>query len=375
MQKIWDKFYWLDMKISGLFLCHKKFYLNGYTNYGEVIKEPLYINCERQGVYMNREKQYTYREIYFAGGCFWGTEKYLESIPGVKETSVGYANGKTENPTYEEVCYKNTGHAETVKVVYDPEEVSLGFLLSLFYKAIDPVSVNRQGGDTGIQYRTGIYYTDEKDKFIIEESIKKLQKSHDETIAIEVQPLMNYYLAEEYHQKYLDKNPSGYCHIGNSQFNLVKNAVDWSLKYKKKSKEDLERELTPMQYKVTQENGTEPPFNNEYDDHFEKGIYVDIVTGEPLFISTDKFESGCGWPSFSKPIEGDMLFSKEDYSHGMNRIEVRSQTGNSHLGHVFPDGPKDRGGLRYCINSAALKFIPLEEMEALGYGYFVDKIK
>lgn len=323
---------------------------------------------------MKENNQNKIKEIYFAGGCFWGVEKYLSLISGVKGTNVGYGNGITENPTYEEVCSSNTGHAETVKVIYNPDEISLAFLLSLYYKAINPVSVNRQGGDSGIQYRSGIYYTDESDKEVIEKSIKELQKNHEKPIAIEVLPIKNYYLAEEYHQKYLDKNPSGYCHIGNDEFNFVKNAVDVKLKYKTNFKDELKNELTPMQFEVTQNNETEPPFQNKYYNHFEKGIYVDIVSGEPLFISDDKFESGCGWPSFSKPIDENMLIKKKDFSHGMNRMEVRSQIGNSHLGHVFEDGPIERGGLRYCINSAALKFIPVYKMEELGYGYLLHKL-
>lgn len=170
------------------------------------------------------------KEIYLAGGCFWGTEKYLENIPGIIATEVGYANGNTENPTYEEVCHHNTGHAETVKVEYEDDTISLSYLLSLYYDVINPVSVNRQGGDVGSQYRTGIYYTDQKDQAGIEESIQELQKSYEDKIAIERKPLVNYYKAEEYHQKYLDKNPGGYCHIGVDKFEKAKKAVDNSRK-------------------------------------------------------------------------------------------------------------------------------------------------
>lgn len=162
------------------------------------------------------------KEIYLAGGCFWGTEKYLSGIHGIVKTDVGYANGNTENPTYEEVCHNNTGHAETVRVFYDPQQVGLGFILDLYYDVIDPTSVNRQGGDIGSQYRTGIYYVDENDLPIIQDSIRNLQEKYDKPIAIEVLPLKNYYLAEEYHQKYLDKNPNGYCHIPRYKFEEVK---------------------------------------------------------------------------------------------------------------------------------------------------------
>lgn len=166
------------------------------------------------------------KEIYLAGGCFWGTEKYLSNINGIEKTDVGYANGNTKNPSYEEVCHNNTGHAETVRVFYDPKRVRLEFILNLYYDVIDPTSVNRQGGDTGSQYRTGIYYVDTADKELILESIKELQKKYDKPIAIEVLPLANYYLAEEYHQKYLDKNPSGYCHIRKEKFEQAKLAKD-----------------------------------------------------------------------------------------------------------------------------------------------------
>jgi peptide methionine sulfoxide reductase msrA/msrB len=314
-------------------------------------------------------------EIYLAGGCFWGLEKYLASIKGVQVTQVGYANGNTENPTYEEVCHQGTGHAETVQVFYDPDLVSLEFLLELYYEAIDPVSHNRQGGDIGEQYRTGIYFVDEGDRPIIENSIAKLQKRHKESIAIEVAELSNFTIAEEYHQKYLDKNPAGYCHIGKQQFEKVAKALVNPALYAAPDQDNLHKKLTPLQYEVTQHNATEPPFNNEYDQTNEPGIYVDIATGEPLFASSDKFESGCGWPSFAKPIEPNVIQEKKDISHGMMRTEVRSRVGNAHLGHVFPDGPKKMGGLRYCINSAALWFIPKEDMEREGYGYLLGEVK
>ncbi len=312
--------------------------------------------------------------IYLAGGCFWGTEKFLSLITGVKSTEVGYANGITENPIYEEVCSGKTGHAETVKVEYDSNIISLPFLLDLFYESINPVSVNKQGGDTGTQYRTGIYYVDDNDKKVIDNSIINLQKRYDKPVAVEVKPLKNFYSAEEYHQKYLDKNPFGYCHISNPTFEkAVKSIID-PFNYNKADDNELHEKLTDMQYKVTQNNATEPPFQNEFDNYFEDGIYIDVVTGEPLFSSKDKFDSGCGWPSFSSPIDPNVIIEKNDRSHGMMRTEVRSRAGNSHLGHVFEDGPKEFGGLRYCINSASLKFIPKSLMEKNGYGYLLDLI-
>ena len=280
------------------------------------------------------------KEIYLAGGCFWGTEKYMEQIRGVVYTEVGYANGRTEHPTYEDVCYQNTNHAETVKVVYDDKQVSLSFLLDLYYDAIDPISINRQGGDIGPQYRTGIYFKDVQDEPVIKNSMMNLQKKYQEKIAVEVKKLDHFYKAEEYHQKYLDKNPYGYCHIGREKFEKAKSAVDRQIRFKKSSKEDLKNRLTKMQYDVTQNNVTEAPFQNEYFDLFQRGIYVDVTTGEPLFISTDKFDSGCGWPSFSKPIDEAQIVRLTDVSHGMVRTEVRSQNGDAHLGHVFDEDRK-----------------------------------
>ena len=311
------------------------------------------------------------KEIYLAGGGFWGTEQYLQNIPGILATEVGYANGNTEHPTYEEVCRHNTGHAETVKVEYEDTVIGLPYILELYYDVINPVSINRQGGDVGSQYRTGIYYTDAKDAPVIEESIKKLQNHYQEKIAIERLPLENYYKAEEYHQKYLDKNPGGYCHIGADKFEKAKKAVDKDKKFAKKSENELKQELSKEQFEVTQNSATEAPFQNEYYNEFREGIYVDITTGEPLFMSADKFDSGCGWPSFSKPIETEMIKELLDTSYGRIRTEVRSSHGDAHLGHVFTDGPKETGGLRYCINSASLRFIPKEKMEEEGYGAYL----
>lgn len=334
------------------------------------------------------------KTIYLAGGCFWGTEHFLSLVHGVVEAEVGYANSNVPNPTYREVCTGRTGAAETVKVIYNPKEISLPFLLSLYYKTIDPTSLNKQGNDRGTQYRTGIYYTDPAERPIIEQSLAQLQKNYNKPLAIEVGPLENFYPAEDYHQDYLDKNPGGYCHINPQLFRMAKEIRDTTLlnnnnltdgvpnaqnslerTYTKPSDSELRKKLTPLQYEVTQNSATERPYANEYDKEFRPGIYVDIVTGEPLFLSTDKFQSGCGWPAFSKPISPDLVKGYVDKSHGMNRIEVRSKSGDSHLGHVFNDGPAETGGLRYCINSASLKFIPLADMQKEGYGDLIPLVK
>jgi len=308
------------------------------------------------------------RTIYLAGGCFWGVEKYLSLLPGVVSTETGYANGLTENPCYEDVCHKNSGHAETVRVVYDSEKLSLTYLLDRFYEVVNPVSLNRQGNDIGTQYRTGVYFVDGADEEIILGSIALLQESHCEQVMIEVKPLSHFFPAEEYHQKYLDKNPGGYCHIGSSLFDKARRAVDEATVYRSADKDELRRSLTELQFEVTQNGATEAPFRNPYFDEFDPGIYVDITTGEPLFISTDKFESGCGWPSFSRPIREGLITELPDHSHGRVRVEARSSHGGAHLGHIFTDGPEELGGLRYCINSASLRFVPKGEMAAEGYG-------
>lgn len=313
-------------------------------------------------------------EIYLAGGCFWGTEKYISSVRGVTFTEVGYANGTAENPSYEQVCTGTTGHAETVHVKYDPDVLPLEFLLELYYESIDPTSVNRQGGDVGEQYRTGIYYTDPADLSVIERSVAKLAAQLGKPVAVEVKPLAAFWRAEEYHQKYLDKNPEGYCHIPKSKLMSAARAVVNPSDYSPPDERQLEK-LSPLQYEVTQNAATEPPFENEYWNEHKPGIYVDVTTGEPLFVSTDKFESGCGWPSFARPLDPAAVTYYRDDSHGMQRIEVRSRVGDAHLGHVFEDGPRELGGLRYCINSAALRFIPKEDMEKEGYGHLLEFVK
>lgn len=311
------------------------------------------------------------REIYLAGGCFWGTEHFMKQIRGVVSTTAGYANGNTPNPTYRRVCGGDTGFAETVRVVYDPRQVELPLLLDLYFKTIDPTSLDRQGNDRGTQYRTGIYYTDPDDRAAIEKAVGELKKRFDKPVVVEVEPLRNFYPAENYHQDYLDNNPGGYCHINPALFELARNANPPAPAYKKPDEKTLRGQLTDMQYAVTRHGATEPAFRNEYWNEHREGIYVDITTGEPLFVSADKFDSGCGWPSFSRPIADSLIEERPDDSHGMKRTEVRSRTGDAHLGHVFDDGPRESGGLRYCINSASLRFIPKDDMEKEGYGEYL----
>lgn len=309
-------------------------------------------------------------EIYLAGGCFWGMEEYFSRIEGVEEVSVGYANGKTETTDYERIG--STKHAETVLVKYDPKKVSLRNILLYYFRVIDPTSVNKQGNDVGEQYRTGIYYTKEEDVSVIREVIAEKEKALNKKVAVEVASLSNYVEAEEYHQNYLKKHPGGYCHI---DVNRADEPIIDAAQYPKPSDAELKAKLSKEEYAVTQKNKTEAAFSNRYWNNEKAGIYVDVATGEPLFSSRDKFSSGCGWPSFTRPISSEVVTEHEDRSFNMRRTEVRSRAGDSHLGHVFDDGPKDKGGMRYCINSLSLRFVPKEKMEAQGYGYLLSTVK
>ena len=323
------------------------------------------------------------KQIWLAGGCFWGLQAYLDKLHGVIYTNVGYANGNTENPSYEQVCYQNTGHAETVFVQYDPQAITLPTLLDYFFRAVDPTTLNRQGNDRGVQYRSGIYYQDPADLPVIVQAISLEQKKYSTPLVVEVLPLTNYAVAEEYHQKYLQKNPNGYCHIDISSLDSDPGAKQniqqlqpshKESRYQKPSEEIIKTLLNPLQFKVTQQSGTEPPFQNEYYANHAPGLYVDVVTGEPLFSSRDKYDSGSGWPSFTKPVDPAAIVTKTDRSLFEIRTEVRSRLGDSHLGHVFNDGPPDKGGLRYCMNSAALRFVPLEKMQEQGYAQFIPDV-
>ncbi|WP_209809540.1 peptide-methionine (S)-S-oxide reductase MsrA [Ammoniphilus resinae] len=302
----------------------------------------------------------------FAGGCFWCMVSPFEEQPGIIKVVSGYTGGRTENPTYKEVCSDTTGHYEAVQITFDNSVFSYQRLLDTFWQQIDPTDPEGQFHDRGTSYRTAIFYHTEEQKKLAVASKKALEESErfDKPIVTEILPASTFYPAEEYHQDYHKKNAFRYAlyRQGSGRDAFIKN--HWPM-----DRSHLRDHLTEMQYYVTQENGTEPPFRNEYWDHKEEGIYVDIVSGEPLFSSLDKFDSHCGWPSFTKPIFSASVKENVDLTHNMVRTEVRSKEGDSHLGHVFNDGPKP-AGLRYCINSAALRFIHKEDLEAEGYGDF-----
>lgn len=309
--------------------------------------------------------------IYLAGGCFWGLEKLMQSIPGVVEAVSGYANGSgEEDASYDRVSSGQTGFRETVRVEYDPQQVSLDALLLAYFYVIDPSQVNRQGNDVGSQYQTGVYFED-RETWATVERIAALEAGRSQGFAVELAPLINFFPAEEYHQDYLDKNPEGYCHIPAEEIRLFSQLRIDPGQYRRPARELIPDLLEEEQFRVTQENGTEQPFTNEFWDFQGRGLYVDVVTGEPLFSSLDKFDSSCGWPSFSAPIEAPVLIEKADDSLGLQRTEVRSRAGDSHLGHVFRGDRESPNGVRYCINSASLRFVPKERMEEEGYGPYL----